>query len=252
MPLVSIADGALFAERLGSGSPRILALHGWGRRGAEFTAALSGLEVLAVDLPGFGASPPPTAPMGAAGYAEAIEPALAMFEAPPVVVGHSFGGRVAVALQHNHPGSVGGLVLIASPLLRRPGSGRRPPFGYRLARAAHRAGMLSPEAMERKRRRRGSPDYRSATGVMRDVLVTVVNESYEAELGSLGVPVHLLWGSEDTEVPVWVADRAGLIIEAAGDPVEVEVLEGVGHHIPVQAPQAVRAAVERMLQRVGP
>lgn len=248
MPLISIDGGSLFAERFGTGSPRVLALHGWSRRGADFTAALEGLDGMALDLPGFGASPPPPAVMGAAGYADLIAPAFALFDTAPVVVGHSFGGRVAVARQSAHPGSARGLVLAASPLVRRS-SRRGPSAAHRLARLGHKLGLLSDARMERWRRRHGSADYRAASGVMRDVLVTAVNESYEAELTRLGVPVHLLWGNEDMEVPVTVAKAAEEIIRSAGTPVQLEVLEGVGHHVPLQAPAALRRAIEDVMAR---
>lgn len=105
--------------------------------------------------------------------------------------------------------------------------------------------------MERQRRRHGSSDYRAVAGVMRDVLVRVVNESYEEELGGLSVPVQLLWGADDQEVPVAVAREAQRLIRAAGGTVDLEVLEGVGHHLPLHAPKEMRAAVERMLDRVS-
>lgn len=252
MPLISIADGALFAERHGTGPPRVLALHGWGRRGSDFNAVLAGMNALALDLPGFGASPPPPEAMGAAGYAELVGPAYDLFEDPPVVVGHSFGGRVAVARQHAHSDAARGLVLVACPLVRRQGPRSRPPLAYRLARAAHRLGLLSDVAMESQRKRHGSADYRAASGAMRQVLVRAVNESYEAEVASLQIPVHLLWGADDTEVPPSVAERAARLIADSGGSVELEVLEGVGHHVPLSAPEPIRAALESMIDRVTP
>lgn len=248
MPIISINGGSLFAEKFGHGAPRVLALHGWGRRGSDFAASLDGLDALALDLPGFGASPPPPQATGADGYAELIGPALELFDRPPVIVGHSFGGRVAVARQALHPGSARGLVLAASPLVRLQQTRRRPALSYRLARFGHRLGLVSQERMEGIRRRHGSADYRAASGVMRDVLVKAVNESYEEQLGKLGVPVHLLWGAEDSEVPPEVAERAAVIIAGAGAAVQVEVLEAIGHHVPLQAPQAIRLAVTAMLE----
>ncbi|MGH8912623.1 MAG: alpha/beta fold hydrolase [Acidimicrobiia bacterium] len=249
MPLISIAGGALFAERFGTGSPTVLALHGWGRRGSDFAAALGRFDAIALDLPGFGVSPPPSAVLGAEGYAGLIGPVFEMFDLPPVVVGHSFGGRVAVAGQFFHPGS--GLILVGSPLVRPGGPRRRPSLAYRLARGANRFGLVSDDRLEAEKRRRGSADYRAATGVMRDILVKVVNESYEEELVRLNVPVHLLWGAEDTEVPVSVAEAAARIIESSGAQVDVEVLDGVGHHIPLTAPAALANAVGRMLAEVS-
>ncbi len=62
--------------------------------------------------------------------------------------------------------------------------------------------------MEARRHRSGSSDYRAASGVMRDVFVRLVNETYEDELREITCPVELVWGSDDTAAPVAVAERA--------------------------------------------
>jgi pimeloyl-ACP methyl ester carboxylesterase len=80
---------------------------------------------------------------------------------------------------------------------------------------------------------------------MRKVLVSVVSEFYEEELSALRCPVHLLWGADDKEVPVVVAERARDLIGA--NLATLEVLDGVGHHVPIQAAARLRAAVEAML-----
>lgn len=248
MALRTFADGALFAEAYGNtGEPRVLALHGWGRRGADFKSSLGEFPTLAVDLPGFGASPPPSGVIGARGYADAILPVLEHFERPPVVVGHSFGGRVAVCLAAAHPEMVGPLVLIGVPLVRtRPPS--RPSVGYRILRWMHRAGVIGEDRMEAIRQKRGSADYRAASGVMRSILVEVINESYEEELERISSPISMLWGAEDNEVPAAVAHTAMDIIEGAGiTTVDLHLIEGVGHHLPIEAPDRVKAAVESLL-----
>ena len=244
MPLRAF-DG-VFAEVHGTGRPAVVALHGWGRRGSDFDAVLRGRDAVAVDLPGFGATPPPAAPIGASGYAALLDPVLAAVDIPVVVVGHSFGGRVAVALAAQRPDVVRGLVLTGVPLLRlRPA--RRPSVAYRMVRVAHRMGAIPDERMEHLRRTRGSVDYRAATGVMREVLVTVVNESYEDELRRITVPVAMVWGGEDREAPPEVAERARGILTEAGAAVTVEVLPGVGHMVPVSAPERIAAAIDGML-----
>jgi pimeloyl-ACP methyl ester carboxylesterase len=93
--------------------------------------------------------------------------------------------------------------------------------------------------MERARRRYGSADYRAARGVMREVLVTAVNETYEAQLEQILQPVHLVWGADDTDVPVEIANRAMQHLENG----QLTVLDGVGHHVCLEAPEAVRAAI---------
>ena len=246
MALRAFAEGALFAEVIGDGHPRVLALHGWGRRGADYRPSLDGIDALAVDLPGFGASPPPDRAIAAPGYAELIAPLLDEFASPPVVVGHSFGGRVAVCLASSMPDHVGALVLTGSPLLRLA-PGRKTSLGYRARRSLNRMGLISDEKMEEIRRSRGSSDYRAATGVMREVLVRVINESYEPELRRLRSRVYLLWGSQDREVPVAVAEAALLTIRRAGGNAELEVLPEVGHLVPIEAPGDLRRVVEEAL-----
>jgi pimeloyl-ACP methyl ester carboxylesterase len=248
LALRALSDGALFAESYGDGPPRVLALHGWGRRGNDFTRSLSGFDALALDLPGFGATPAPDEPIGASGYADLVLPVLDVFDAPPVLLGHSFGGRIAVCLAADHPERVGPLILSGTPLIRSAPV-RKPSMGYRMVRSLNRAGIVSDERMEEIRRSRGSADYRAASGVMRDILVKVVSETYEDELARLVSRVMLLWGAEDHEVPVAIAERSLLMIRQAGGSAELEVLQGIGHFVPTEAPDAITRVLEEVMAR---
>ena len=271
--LRSLAGGALFGETWGDGEPVVLALHGWRRTHADFApslgpgparhpgasgTALVALRTVAPDLPGFGATPAPPRAWGSEEYAEAVAPLLETTggrgtggpgAAPPpraVVVGHSLGGRVAVRLAARRPDLVGALVLSGAPLVPRAAP-RRSPLAFRVARRLHRAGLVGEARMERARHRYGSADYRAATGVMRDVLVRLVNERYEDALSALRCPVELLWGDDDEEAPVQTAESLAAAIPGA----HLEICAGAGHLVPLTAPLALRAAVERAAARAG-
>lgn len=241
--LRAYAEGTLFGVTHGDGPPRVLLLHGWGRRAADFDAVGSmlaerGVASVAIDLPGFGATPPPAAPGGRRHYAELVAPVLDELDAPLVLVGHSFGGPVAAVLAARDPSRVAGLVLAGAPLLR-PGPGRRPARRFRAARWLHRHGLLSESTMESSRRRHGSADYAASSGVMRQVHVASVGEEYGAELDAIAAPVRLVWGERDHEVPVSVAREA---LERLGAQATLEVLPGVGHLVPTEAPDALARA----------
>lgn len=242
MALRSFADGALFAEVYGRGQPTVLALHGWGRRGSDFKQSLHGFPAFAPDLPGFGASPVPDSVIGADGYADIVAQMLDQFDEPPVLIGHSFGGRVAVCLAAKLPEKVGPLVLTGVPLVRR-GDVKKPALSYRILRGLNRTGVVSDERMESERRKRGSADYRGVTGVMREILVKVVNESYETQLTQIRSQVVLLWGSEDTVVPIAIAQEAGTLINKA----DLEILDGVGHQVPGEAPNDLRRVLDSVM-----
>lgn len=229
----------LFGEVRGD-HPRVLALHGWGRDRTDFGGVLDGIDSIALDLPGFGASPAPSAAWGAEEYAEAVAPVLDRFEDPPVVVGHSFGGRVAVCLANRQP--VRGLVLVGVPLLRREPAGK-PKASYRLVRWANRVGLVGDMKFEAARRKHGSADYRAATGVMRDVLVRVVHETYETQLATLVVPVHLVWGNDDSAAGAWIVEEAMRLIPSD---VRAHVEPGVGHDLHLVRPDLVRAAIAEL------
>jgi pimeloyl-ACP methyl ester carboxylesterase len=246
--LTALSDG-LFAEQFGNLPARAIALPGWMRKRDDFRRVLEGLDALAVDLPGFGgASPEPRSAGGASHYADLVTPALSQASEHLVLVGHSFGGRVAVHLAARHPDRVKGLVLTGVPLLKRDDRpAARVPIAHRVSRWAHRRGLLSDAGMEARRQRSGSTDYRASSGIMRDVLVIAVNETYEAELRTIAGGtqcVELLWGADDVDVPVRTAERAQLML---GPHTSLQVVDGVGHLVPLESPTSLRAAIERVL-----
>ena len=243
MALSSFVDGSLYGAKFGDDSPRVIALHGWGRTHRDFDRCLSGLNAVSIDLPGFGASPAPTQVGGAALYAELISPILDSCRTPVVVVGHSFGGRVAVHLAERRPAAIGGLVLTGVPLLHRAHRKGKPALRYRAGRTLHRWGLINDTYLEGLRDKYGSSDYRAASGIMRDILVTVVNESYESQLRSISAPVDLVWGDGDDAAPPEIAARAEALLTEA----RLTLLGGVDHFVPTTAPEALREAIDRRL-----
>lgn len=110
-------SGGLHVHRFGpSGSVRILAIHGLtghGQRWQSFAAEqLPDTSLAAPDLIGHGRSSW-TAPWTIDANVDALSNLLKeQAEAPVLVVGHSFGGAVALHLAATHPELVSGLVLL--------------------------------------------------------------------------------------------------------------------------------------------
>lgn len=266
--LRALAGGTLFGESWGPSPARVLALHGWERTHDDFSPVFgdggAGVGVVAPDLPGFGATPPPPEPWGSAQYAESLRPLFAepkdaadadestppgTLIAPAVVVGHSFGGRVAVALAAEHPDLVAALVLTGVPLLhsRSGKGGKKVAPGYRMVRGLRRAHLVSEDRLELARQRYGSADYRRAQGVMRGVLVKLLAERYEDRLARLHCPVELVWADDDTEAPLEVA----LEVEELVPQAVLTRCGPVGHLTPSTASSSLQQATERALSTVS-
>ncbi|MGH9292709.1 MAG: alpha/beta fold hydrolase [Acidimicrobiales bacterium] len=244
--LRAFGETGLFGERHGTGSPWVLALHGWRRDHRDFTSMLTEpdlIDSLAVDLPGFGSTPPPPLPWSSLDYAGALAELLGEMDPHVVVLGHSFGGRVAVHLARLCPEQVAGLVLSGVPLFRPSGVRARPKLRYRAARRMAGTGLLSEQALERYRQRYGSADYRASTGVMREILVKLLAEEYGDPLSAVSCPVELVWGEADATAPLEVANRAA---ELLGPGARLTVVPGGGHLLPISAPQELRSAVLRL------
>ncbi|MGH8929895.1 MAG: alpha/beta fold hydrolase [Egibacteraceae bacterium] len=237
--LKAFGEPPIFGEVHGDWPPDVVALHGWGRDRGDFRVALRGLSAVAVDLPGFGASPAPPEPWGSREYAGRLIAVVEAAGSPVVLVGHSFGGRIAVRLAAMRPDEVRAIVLTGAPIARSGQPRRQPALAYRAIRRLHKARVLNDTLMEWGRNRYGSADYRQAQGVMRDVLVTVLQEDYQQDLRGLAQPVALLWGTEDREVPVGVAEAAAALIGSC----TVEAVPGVGHDLPWRAPDRLRGAI---------
>jgi len=253
--LRSFAEGVLIGRSSGTATPDVLALHGWARTHRDFDGVLASipahedgpadpeLDAIALDLPGFGAAPAPAEPWGTAEYARAVAPVLGEMATPVLVLGHSFGGRVALQLAAARPDQVRALVLTGVPLLPPPGSGGRPPLGFRLARLLHRGGLVTDDRMEAAGRRYGSADYRAAEGVMRQVLVRTLKERYEEQFSAIGCPVALVWGDDDTDTPLSMATAAAGHLARS----TLTVCPGAGHLTPLTVPHVLHRAVRSAL-----
>lgn len=199
-----------FLERDGT-DPPVLLLHGWGSNAAGFTGllrlAMTPRRLVALDLPGFGDSPLGDAEWTSASYAELVRELIQSRHWGTVsVLGHSYGGRLALRLGGEAQSPVDRLVLCAPSGIRLPNSaglGGR----VRLFRALRRSaetllptGLAEP-AVEWLRQRMGSADYRSA-GPLRPILVRAVQEDLSDLARRVKLQTLIIWGRRDTEQPL--------------------------------------------------
>jgi pimeloyl-ACP methyl ester carboxylesterase len=262
----------------GSG-PVLLLVHGLTGQMLNFTHSLidrlkGDFRVIVIDRPGSGYSTRPAdAPATLAAQARTIGRFCDVFRlGRPLVVGHSLGGAIALALALDHPEKVGGLALlapvtqrpdhvpppfdglaIASPLLRRVIAWTlATPMSIRNSQRAL-ALLFGPEPVPHDFAVRGGGllTLRPASfiGASADLVETQVDSgAAAARYEELTMPVGILFGADDR-----ILDPAvhGKTLAAKVKGAEFELIEGSGHMIPVTAAGRTAAFIARVARRAA-
>ena len=179
----------------------ILLLHGWGQNiqmmkpvGDNFSERF---RITIIDFPGFGESEEPKTPWTIELYSHMIEELTEKLGIKkPIVIGHSFGGRVAIRYSARNP--IEKLILFGSPCIRFE---EELPIQVKILKKLKKLPGLN-EFGEFMKQYIGSRDYKAASPIMRQTLVEVVNEDLSRFAREIEEPTLLIWGDNDTEAPV--------------------------------------------------
>lgn len=153
-----------------------------------------------IDMPGFGNSTC-NMTLTTEDYATILESFLSMIEADKtVILGHSFGGKVATLL---HPDV---LVLVASAGILVP-----KPFKIRFKIALFK--MLKWTGLAQLRRFFVAPDAQGLTPVMYETFKNVVNEDFTEKFRAFKGTALLCFGRQDTATPLWTAYKMAEVID---------------------------------------
>lgn len=148
---VRVGDTSTHYIDIGAGTP-IVILHGWGSSASTWQASMEhlsrqGFRCIAVDLPGFGQTQEPPTAWNLADYTSFVRDFLAQVGVGRfVLLGHSFGGRIAIDYTSRYGEEVAALVLSAAAGIVRGDGLRRRVFGL-LAIVGRGVGLLLPFAL---------------------------------------------------------------------------------------------------------
>lgn len=236
----------------GEGHPLLL-LHGWGCNTTTFSAIRPFLEarfrVLTLDFAGFGQSDEPHEVWGVEEYTRSVE-ALAKAEGieNPILIGHSFGGRVSIVYASRNKTQKVILVDAAGVKPRRSLSYYRKVYTFKLLKRILPlvVGRKRAEAMiEARRSKAGSSDYNQATPMMRAILSKCVNEDLCHLMPKIEAPTLLFWGEKDTATPLADAKRMEKLIPDAG----LVTVAGAGHFAFLENTPLFLRVAESFLQK---
>lgn len=197
---VNIKDVEVNYIQYGEGKD-ILLLHGWGQNIEMMKPIGDALKerfrITILDFPGFGESDEPKEKWTIEKYSNMLEEFVKLVGIKkPIVMGHSFGGRVAIRYSSRNP--IEKLVLFGSPCIRIE---EKLSLSVRILKKLKTLPGLNNFG-EYMKKYIGSRDYKAASPIMRQTLVEVVNEDLSKYAREIEEPTLLIWGEYDTEAPV--------------------------------------------------
>ena len=193
----------------------ILLLHGWGQNikmmkmlGDNFSDRF---RITILDFPGFGLSEEPREAWNIKDYANMLEEFInELGIKKPIIMGHSFGGRVAIRYSADHV--VEKIVLFGSPCVRED---TELPLSVKILKGIKKLPGMD-KIGEFAKNFIGSRDYKAACPIMRQTLVNVVNEDLSKYAKEIDCPTLLIWGEIDDDAPVSDAKiLEGIMVDAA-------------------------------------
>lgn len=236
----------------GSGQDVIL-LHGWGQNkemmGKIAEHLRTHFHVWSLDFPGFGESDDPTEAWGVPDYEEFLSDFITKNQITnPILIGHSFGCRVAIRYAVDHPDNVKKMCLTGA-------AGIRPKHGldWQIRTGIYKAGkwMLKvtgqKERLEELQKNAGSEDYKNAKGIMKPTFVKVVNDDVSSILKDVKCSVLLVWGDQDTAAPLWMGKQMEKEMPDAG----LAIFEGDDHWAYWHQPDRFNAVLDVFLKGDG-
>jgi pimeloyl-ACP methyl ester carboxylesterase len=227
----------------------LLFLHGWRSNKELWKPVLEiltqqGFSWIALDLPGFGMSQTPQLAWDLQDYAHVVENFCQKLEQENIVlIGHSFGGRIAIKLAGRHTRLyIDKLVLIGShgfvdnslknKVLKRAAKLVRPFFKFE---------MMQP--IRRKIYRfMGSEDY-VATPEVTQTFLHIINEDLTQRLKNIQQNTLLIWGEEDMDTPLSFGKRMSQLISDS----KLKVFPKAGHYVFLEKPQEVALEITKFL-----
>lgn len=263
MPFVEIAGGTLHYRVAGSG-PVAVFIHGFPLDSTMWADQLDRLSdmrrCIAVDLRGFGHSPPVAwEVLSIERHADDVAAVLAALDVTDAdVVGLSMGGYVALAIVERHPHLPRTLALIDTRAAADTPEGRdardaaarrlleegRPAFAVSMTGT-----LLAPGASIHAQARVRSMIEGTRYETIVAALAGMKQRPDRARvLSTIAVPAAVIAGEDDAIVPIAEAERMAAAIPRA----RFHPIPGAGHLAPMEVPDQVASALRTLFARRGP
>lgn len=238
-------------EKSGSG-PVVLMLHGWGDSQKTFRELAKILAdsytVVTLDLPGFGATQPPSMPWNLDDYCNFVAKFLdkSGLGDPYSILGHSNGGAIAIRALASGKIQANRLILLASAGIRDEYKGRKKALRI-VAKAAKVTTLPLPKQLQTKLKKRAYSTIGSDLFVaehMQETFKQIVTEDVQADASQLTIPSLIIYGSQDKATP----PTYGELFQKLTKDGELHIINSAGHFVHHDEPKEVSSLIQEFLR----
>lgn len=240
----------------GQGKKTIILLHGWGGSLKSLSPLQDELvksgnyRVFNIEWPGFGDSPVSKTNAVLGDYSGYLGDFISTQNLiKPILVGHSFGGKVAMHLLINHPRIAEKLILINSSGIKPKNNLKKTIlyFPTKLFGGLFSiAGLRNVKPLVRKVYYKivvHEDDYLLSED-LRETLKNVLDENLDKEVKNIDVETLLLWGENDAKTPLWMAEYLKNEIPNS----KLEVIKDARHNLPLVQPELVSTMISLFIK----
>ena len=200
-------DITIYYEKYGTKEKSIIILPGWGNTRITFNTMISFLQnyftVYILDYPGFNNSPFPNKDLTMYDYALLIYEWIKSLNIKnPILIGHSFGGRIITLLTGYYKYSFNNIIYLNSAGIKP-----KTKFKTRIYKIIKKLRFLLPNTYKKKYlnflfKHFASTDYKDLNKNMQNTFKNIINLDLKHYLKNIKAKTLIIWGNKDNATPL--------------------------------------------------
>lgn len=222
--------------------PILVILHGWNQSSSHWDMIIQMLEkdfsVITFDLPGFRNEPLEDKNWTIPDYANWVTSKLENIQGDKIILGHSFGGRIASYIASNRPKWLTGLILNGAPCIYRP--------SLMIKTKILLAKVLKMLNLKKIFVAKNNELVNADNNGLGKVFRNAVSFDQTKILSQISVPTLLIWGEYDSIVPLRIAKEIQTLIPNS----KLSVIDQVGHHAQQENPYLFYGITKNFLKNL--
>lgn len=238
----------IYYEEYKGGKKELIFLHGWGNSSKTFKNQVEFLKdkyhIYLIDLPGFGKSNEQLNPYNLDDYVNLITCFVKEKEINnPILIGHSFGGRVIIKYLQKY--NVEKIILIASAGIKNKKSMKKriKIIIYKLKKKWY---QITKNYVNYNYliKTSGSTDYQNSTKILKETMVKILNEDLTKSLKNINAKTLLIWGKKDQETKIEHAYLFKKLIKNS----TLTIFENAGHFVHQEEKDNVNEIIKNFIE----